>query len=125
MEEAEHLCDRVCLLVSGKIKAVGTLNEIVAKADLSIRIMAYAKAEELAKLPLDDGSAQHLPLPAGIRVEKRDGCLELSLADVSQISPAMSWLCGKIEISDIDLYKPRLEDVFLKLTGARLEDGEV
>jgi ABC-2 type transport system ATP-binding protein len=115
MEEAEQLCDRVCLLVGGKIKAEGTLDEIISQAGLEIKITAYASQTEIHKLCLDD-------IPTHIKVETFDNRAELSLSDAIHISDAMSWVCGQIQITDIDLYKPRLEDVFLKLTGAKLED---
>jgi ABC-2 type transport system ATP-binding protein len=115
MQEAEELCDRVCLLVAGRIKAEGTLSEIIAQARLEISITAYADAGELKKLRPDD-------IPEGVKVEVFDDRAELSFADASRISQAMAWICGRIQISDLDLFKPKLEDVFLKLTGARLED---
>lgn len=114
MEEAEQLCDRVCLLVGGKIKAIGTLEEMVKQADLQIKITAYANSEELKEL-------QTSQLPEGIESEWFDERIELTLKDVTQISDAMTWVCSQIQVSDIDLYKPKLEDVFLKLTGAKLE----
>lgn len=117
MEEAEQLCDRVCLLVDGKIKARGTLDEMVQQANLQIKITAHASTTELEKINITDA-------PVGVKIEKFDGYAELLLDSANCISPAMAWICGKIQINDIDLYKPKLEDVFLKLTGARLGDKE-
>lgn len=114
MEEAEQLCDRVCLLVNGKIKASGTFTEMVEQADLKIKISAHADSAELSKL--NPKSA-----PEGVKAEILDDRAELLLTDASCISGAMTWVCGRIQVTDIDLYKPKLEDVFLKLTGAALE----
>ena len=115
MEEAEYLCDRVCLLVAGKIKASGTLNEMIAQANLQIKITAYAHKEELEKL-------QSTHIPENVKADWFDNQIVLTFKDVAQISTAMTWICSQIQINDIDLYKPKLEDVFLKLTGAKLED---
>jgi ABC-2 type transport system ATP-binding protein len=114
MEEAEYLCDRVCMLVNGKIKAGGTLTEMVSQADLKIQITAKAPPEELAKL---DPSQ----VPDGIEMEVLPTCIHLFLTDTRCISLGMAWLCSQIQVTDLDLIKPKLEDVFLKLTGAELE----
>ena len=114
MEEAEQLCDRVCLLVGGKIKSEGTLSEIISQADLRIKITAYATAAELAKIRASE-------IFGGAEIKISENCAEIFLTDVSLIGRAMAWICGQAEFSDIDLYKPKLEDVFLKLTGAELE----
>lgn len=116
MEEAERLCDRVCLLVNGKIMASGTLMEMVEQADLKIKISAHAKQSELAKLNSNK-------LPNGISIKILSDRAELFLTEMASISSAMTWICSQIQITDIDLYKPKLEDVFLKLTGAQLERG--
>ena len=117
MEEAEQLCDRVCLLVKGKVKAGGTLDEIISKASLDIKITAYAARSELARIGKSDA-------PKDAKIEILDNCAVASLTDAAHIGKTMAWLCGQMQISDIDLYKPKLEDVFLKLTGAKLGGTE-
>lgn len=117
MEEAEQLCDRVCLLVDGKIKAYGTFSEMVEQADLKIKISAHANPSELETLDIKNA-------PDGVKVTISGDCAELILTDTVHISPAMAWICNQIQVTDIDLYKPKLEDVFLKLTGARLEAAQ-
>ena len=114
MEEAQHLCDRVCLLVDGKIKASGTLAEVVALADLQIKITAYAPEAELKKL-------ENLSAPTDIHVQQFDDHVCLSFKERLQIGKAMALLSQHIQVQDMELYKPSLEDVFLKLTGAKLE----
>lgn len=114
MEEAEQLCNRVCLLVDGKIKANGTLDEMVKQAELFIKITVYASEDELKKINIAKA-------PNGIKTGILHNRAELSLSNPSQISLALAWVCGQAQIDDIDLYKPKLEDVFLKLTGAKLE----
>ena len=114
MEEAEQLCDRVCLLVDGKIKASGTLDEMIAESGLQIKITAYASKAELGKI-------NHSNIPVGVKVEILDEYAELLVDKASNISHAMAWICERIQINDMDLYKPKLEDVFLKLTGTSLE----
>lgn len=118
MEEAEHLCDRVCLLVNGKIKAYGTLNEMIKQADLKTSITAYAKQDELLKLDAKKA-------PDGVKIEVSSGRADFFLSSTADISRTMAWLCNLIQITDLDLYKPKLEDVFLKLTGAKLAGAQL
>ena len=114
MEEAQHLCDRVCLLVDGKIKASGTLEEVVALADLQIKITAYAPEAELKKL-------ENVSTPTDINMQQFADHVCLTFTERLQIGKAMAWLSQHIQVQDMELYKPSLEDVFLKLTGAKLE----
>jgi len=43
MEEAEYLCDRVCLMVKSRIAAIGTVRELVEQAELSPKISFTSK----------------------------------------------------------------------------------
>ena len=110
MEEAELLCDRVCMMVGGTIKAMGTLNDLILQADLPIRITLEIPDDKinLIEMPADvDGTATE----RGVRIDVRAPM---------QISAAISAISSQAEILDIDIAKPSLEDVFFKLTGAAL-----
>ena len=51
MEEAEHLSDRIGIMISGQIAAVGTLQEILAKGgadNLEDAFVAIAEKEGIA-----------------------------------------------------------------------------
>jgi ABC-2 type transport system ATP-binding protein len=115
MEEAEYLCNRVGLIVNGKMKAIGTLPEMVEQADLKISVTAYAQKSELTKLASSVA-------PTGVDLDLADEYATVTFTDAHQISAVMAWICGNIQVEDLDLYKPNLEDVFLKLTGTKLED---
>ena len=114
MEEAEYLCDRVCLVVEGRVKASGTLQEVVEQANLKIRITAYANPQEIQRINLTGK-------PAGSEVRQLDDHVEIKLENNTDISSAMVWICSQLNVVDMDIYKPKLEDVFLHLTGAKLE----
>jgi ABC-2 type transport system ATP-binding protein len=114
MEEAETLCDKVCMLVNGKIKAEGTLKEMVEQANLKIKItvqMPHGEISKLSKLKAIESST----------IEIFEDYANIYLKEANSISKVLTWLCSNVQISDIDIYKPKLEDVFLKLTGEELE----
>ncbi len=114
MEEAEKLCDRVCLLADGKIKAMGTLDELIKQAHMPIKITVTAQKSELKKINLSK-------IPTGIQSTQVDDKLIVEFFNPKLLTTAIRWLCDGIEVDDINIYKPNLEDVFFKLTGSNLE----
>ena len=38
MEEAEYLCDRICIIDNGKIIALGTINEVINPVKFIMRL---------------------------------------------------------------------------------------
>jgi ABC-2 type transport system ATP-binding protein len=118
IEEAEKLCDQVAIVDQGKIIAHGTPKEI--------------QAQTLGHSIID----MHLssPLPAGGIPCILDG-EKVSLSDdrrslnVSSSKPTrtlvelVKWIDQQgIELLDIQLKRPTLEDVFIELTGKRLRE---
>jgi ABC-2 type transport system ATP-binding protein len=114
IEEAERLCDEICIVQAGKIVAQGTPAELVASrgGDASITFLArgFVPGERLARLgrwtPKGDrwslaveGEAGHA-LAAIVSLANEDG----------------------IAIDDLDLRRPGLEDAFLAITGEALDD---
>ncbi len=96
MEEAEYLCDRVCLIVKGKIRAMGTLDELISKANMQIRVFVTTeKGQET----------------------------ELKVKAPKDIYPAIKEAAANNEIHDLKIIKPNLQDIFLKLTGESI--GEI
>jgi ABC-2 type transport system ATP-binding protein len=118
IEEAEKLCDRVAIVDEGRIIAMGTPREIQDRAagESTIEIECAA--------PLD-GAA----LPAWRDADKVS--LDEGRTRVSVVSrrPArlmvdmMKWLDEKgIELADIRIRRPSLEDAFIELTGKSLRE---
>ncbi len=95
MEEAEELCDRICLMVGGKISAIGTINELTQSAGIPISVT--------------------FKLASGQMITK-------NLQSPKEIATAVEKQSAISEIVDIDIYKPTLEDIFFKLTGTKLEE---
>jgi ABC-2 type transport system ATP-binding protein len=118
IEEAERLCDRVAFIDAGKIIELGTPREIQQ------RVIGHALVEATTNqaLPLES-------LPEGLRTEKhtlRDENRTLSL-QTSTPAPAIvelvKWIDQQgLQLIDIHLKRPTLEDVFIELTGKTLRE---
>jgi len=115
MDEAEYLCDRVCLMVKGEIAAIGTVKDLVEQAGQSQKITftTSAEIEELKKLP-EVGKVS----VAGNRVEIH-GLGQNLLRDV------VVWLTDhKVDFDGLSYDKPGLEAVFFKYTGFRMGEEQ-
>jgi ABC-2 type transport system ATP-binding protein len=116
MEEAEVLCDRLAIMDHGRILALGTVNELVAKRfkDHSVR---FDRIEALA-----DEQLRGLP---GIESIKHDaGETVLYTQDVpGTIGGLLALTEGLgVEPGNLGIRRPSLEDLFLDLTGRALRD---
>ena len=118
IEEAEKLCDRVAIVDEGRIVAMGTPEEIRS------RTLGQARVEVRCERPLGDVEP---PLwadadPAQISADR------LTVV-VSTRKPARTlvdlvrWIDQLgIELADVQLRRPSLEDVFIELTGKSLRE---
>ena len=118
IEEAEKLCDRVAIINEGRIIAMGTPREIQEKtlSDSTIEIQCAQPVAagdlpqwaEALKTNLDD-------LRTTITVTSR--------RPARTIVEMMKWLdaCG-LELADIRIKRPSLEEAFIELTGKSLRE---
>src|ERR1041384_2615241 len=118
IEEAEKLCDRVAIIDEGRIIAIGAPHEIQA------RTMGHSIIEIRCDQPFPDGE----------RLSWRDAEAPLFSDDRRRLSvqtsrPArtlidlVKWIEENgIDLSDIHLKRPTLEDAFIELTGKSLRE---
>ena len=116
IEEAERLCDRVAIMDRGRLVALGTPRELIAISGQRTRIEV-----RLAK----PAAIDHLKLVEGvIDCHEAENVYVLHVQSAATaISPLIRYLEseGKIMV-DLHIAQPSLEDVFLEMTGRRLED---
>jgi ABC-2 type transport system ATP-binding protein len=106
IEEAQRLCDRIAIISGGRITAVGTPVELIARANLPDQVMV--KTEPMV-------AVESL---AGIKAEIVEGSLCVLTTDVSSVVIA---LVKTIELQgakliDLQIRRATLEDAFLALT---------
>ena len=117
MEEAELLADTVAIISRGKIIATGSPGELIERNAhyqvLTLQSVDEKVIEIARKMGFEPVRANHKNIR--IRVEQTD--------DVQQILNAIKD-AGAL-YAGLDVRKPNLEEVFLKLTGEALHDGSV
>ncbi|MBL8240412.1 MAG: ABC transporter ATP-binding protein [Bryobacterales bacterium] len=118
IEEAERLCDRVAIVDQGRIIAIGAPKDLVASTFGSSRIEIRLSAP----LAFDE-------VPPESANDKTHLSPDRTLLTVTAEKPAraivdfVKWIDQRgLELADIHLKRPTLEDVFLELTGRSLRD---
>jgi ABC-2 type transport system ATP-binding protein len=113
MEEADTLCDRIAIIDHGKIVAMDTPQKLKALVGGDVVLLAPTTAR-----------AKVEALPFVRKVEERDGKLALTVENAAQNLARIIAAAG--EVTSVEVRTPRLEDVFIQLTGRGLreEKGE-
>jgi ABC-2 type transport system ATP-binding protein len=128
MDEADQLCDRVAFINNGKIVAVDTPNRLKAMVkekevvevtvynpppDIENQIHSLLPDAEVVKLIRgneDEGTPSRIKIIGGT-AEEHIGTIIDALRQQN------------IRIGSLNVGVPTLEDVFIKLTGAKLTEG--
>jgi ABC-2 type transport system ATP-binding protein len=110
MEEAERLCDRVAIVDSGRVLAVGSIEELVKAHG--------GRATLHAELRAEPGSA----LPGRAEPDGAAGLTRLSLATDDPTALVAELIDAGHELVSLHVERPNLEGVFLALTGKTLRD---
>jgi ABC-2 type transport system ATP-binding protein len=118
IEEAEKLCDRVAIVDEGRIVAMGTPREIQEKA------LAHSTIEIELAAPLGDLALPHWPEADKVAVDQRRMQIAVTTARPARIVVEMvKWLDeNSVELADIRIKRPSLEDAFIELTGKSLRE---
>ncbi|PYT13238.1 MAG: ABC transporter ATP-binding protein [Acidobacteria bacterium] len=117
IEEAERLCDRVAILDEGKIIALGTPREIQARTLGQSRIEIRTAQPLPADVPPFEESEKHALSDGGTLLTVYSPRPARTLPDL------VKWIDQQgIDLEDIHLKRPTLEDVFIELTGKRLRE---
>ncbi len=118
MEEAEALCDRIAIMDEGRIVALDSPAALIRALPVSsmVRVRARRPLPELAEPPF-----------ATIGLDPADGAhvYEMPTSDsFAALSALLERLAGRgADVADIEVKPATLEDVFLALTGKRLEEA--
>ena len=116
MEEAEFLADRIIIIHKGKIIAEGSLDELISKhGDESILRIKNCKSTNLITVlkekdfdAFTEGNGD-----IAVKIKYKEQILE--------ILSILKYEC--VDYSTIDIRRSNLEEIFLKLTGAKLREA--
>ncbi len=118
IEEAEKLCDRVAIIDEGRIVALGTPRELQDKT------VGHSSIEIQCGRPLG-----HHDLPDWPHAVKSTLSEDGRTLTVASTHPArtlvelIKWIDQQgIELEDVHLRRPSLEDAFIELTGKKLRE---
>ena len=118
IEEAERLCDRVAIIDTGQIIAMGTPRELQDKSAnqsaIELRLTQPLKAPALPPWP---------EVIRSIVSEDRHRITVYSKRPARSLVEMVKWVdANGLELDDVRLSRPTLEDVFIELTGKKLRD---
>jgi ABC-2 type transport system ATP-binding protein len=116
IEEAERLCDRVAIIDHGQVIALGTPRELVARSGKGTRIEV-----SLAKSVSPDRLKQ---------LDAVSDCREVNGKYFLHAQPAAVAVAALVRfleaegnaLLDLHIAQPTLEDVFVEMTGRRMQD---
>jgi ABC-2 type transport system ATP-binding protein len=118
IEEAERLCDRVAIMDEGKIVALGTPRELQQKSQTQSRIQITCAQ------PFNGKATPSWPDVVSSHLEEDGRNLTVySTRPARTLFEIMKWLdLEGLQLEDVHLKRPTLEDVFVELTGKHLRD---
>jgi len=115
LEEADELADRIAIIDEGLVVAEGTSDEL--KASIGGDVITFT---------FDTESDQKLALKVLTEGVQENNLIRITVEDGARKIPQYINLLteNNIEVSSVSASKPTLDDVFLKVTGYRLEGAE-
>ena len=118
LEEADQLADDIVVVDRGRIIAEGTPLQLKQQAGRASLVVTVSHADDLETargLLAESGAEVHVDVGARQLTASAEG-----IADLTRVA---GWLHRHdVDVDDIGLSRPSLDDVFLSLTGRRAED---
>lgn len=114
MEEAEYLCDRVCMMTQGKIAAIGSAPQLIEQFNLNQKISFKAYGIDLSLIEKIDGVK---------KVSLNNGKVEILGQGKNLLKDIVVALsANNAEYDELLFTKPGLEDVYFNITGYTEEE---
>ena len=117
LEEADHLADEIVVVDHGTVIAAGTptqLKDQAGQASVVVTLTNAADLDDAARLMRSHSPEVHVE-----RGSRRLTARAAGLGDMTRIAAVFE--SSGIELDDLGLARPSLDDVFLHLTGHRAE----
>jgi ABC-2 type transport system ATP-binding protein len=125
MEEADRLCDRLCIVDHGKIVAQGT--PAALKAEIGADVIQITLKQDGSKNVRDVAREALRRLPEVQEVQNQDAGVSVYAKNGPSLVPGIVRLLDDagVQIAQLTLSAPSLDDVFLKHTGHLMRTEEV
>ena len=118
MDEAERLCDRVAIVDHGRMIALGTPGELIARLQAE-HVLEFALAGNVS---VDEAPLRQLD---GVcSADRRNGTYRLQVDQLHRAMPALLHELRRqgVQLAELRTHSATLEDVFVSLTGRHLRD---
>jgi linearmycin/streptolysin S transport system ATP-binding protein len=110
MDEAEALCDRLCILNRGRIAAVGTLTALVRK-------LGFSEVIELKGISARTDLSAIRPVRGVCHFERGDGVVRLFVKRAVDLLEPLQKIVTRDDSVRLRIFPISLESLFLHLTG--------
>lgn len=119
MEEADQLADNIVVIDGGKVIAEGTADTLKAQVGSDRLELTISKKSSFTK-------AQKVVDGEGLKVDEENRSISISskqgVGELREVLKRMEE--AKIEVENVSLHRPTLDDVFLTLTGHATTDDK-
>ena len=121
LDEADRLASEIAVIDHGRVIATGTAAELKAKTGRQTLDVRPADPADLTRVAGILAAAVHRE-PA--RTEEDPGLLSVPVDDAQALPAVVSGLqAERIEVTELALRLPSLDEVFMALTGHGAEEG--
>ena len=116
IDEADHLCDRVAIIDHGRIVALGSPHDLMARSKAS-QSVSLVTAQPIDGLKIEG-------VPGVVDVVVEGARARFKTTDINRTMPDLLKLLEsrRLELTELHVRKASLEDVFIDLTGSALRD---
>ena len=115
IEEAMQLCDRVAIMHHGRIVAIGTPSELLARTKSPPHLVFTTR------VPLASERISALDAVISVTIDGQGWRVATTSLTRTMLALIRMTESEKNELLDLQIHRPTLEDVFLELTGSPLE----
>jgi ABC-2 type transport system ATP-binding protein len=117
MEEAQTLSDKIAVINKGKIAAIGSPQDLISQ---------YGGLKTLIIRKGGKKLAETLQQKYGSTTLNHDGDVLMKADGINEMWRALSTLTSMNLDKEVEIQTPTIEDVFLKIVGAKItEEGEL
>ncbi len=131
LSEAQHLCDRIGILHEGRLIALGTPAELIARARshprITVRTARPLRDEELRATPQAGRALDMRRVAAPVRTGEIQSDAASATFECPDVNQAIMAIVQNVAATgntllDLQIKPPTLEQVFIELTGSEWED---